>query len=81
MCKCVLAAAVLWLLAATAAADELLIFSADWCPSCQQLKAAIEQDPALVSGYEVVILDLDKNPDLAKGYKMMWFSWSAGLER
>ena len=70
MCKCVLAAAVLWLLAATATADELLIFSAGWCPSCQQLKAAIEQDPALAAGYEVVIIDFDKNPDLAKGYKI-----------
>jgi thioredoxin-like negative regulator of GroEL len=64
------AAVVLAFTPSVAAADDLLIFSADWCPSCQQLKAAIEQDPALVNGYTVVILDLDKNPDLAKGYKV-----------
>jgi thioredoxin-like negative regulator of GroEL len=70
MCKFIFVAAVLWLCAATVVADELLIFSADWCPSCQQLKAAIKQDPTLVAGYEVVIIDFDKNPDLVKGYKI-----------
>jgi thiol-disulfide isomerase/thioredoxin len=51
-------------------ADDLLIFGADWCPRCQELKAAIAADPALVDGYAVSFLDLDDNPELAKGYKI-----------
>lgn len=70
MCKFSFAVVTLWLCAASACSDELLIFSADWCPSCQQLKAAIEQDPTLVADYAVVILDFDNNADLAKGYKI-----------
>jgi thioredoxin 1 len=49
---------------------DLLIFSADWCSSCQALKTAIEDDPTLVDGYAVSVIDFDKNADLAKGYKI-----------
>lgn len=34
------------------------------------LKAAIETDPSLVDGYEINVIDFDKNSDLAKGYKI-----------
>ena len=63
-------AGLLLLAPATCHATDLLIFSAEWCSSCLQLKAAIEQDPALVDNYNVVILDFDKNPDLVKSYKI-----------
>lgn len=52
----------------SALAKDLLVFGAEWCPSCLQLKAAIEKDPALVDGFEVSIIDIDQEPELAKTY-------------
>lgn len=49
-------------------AKDLLVFGADWCPGCVQLKAAIEQDPELVDGFEVSLIDIDQEPDIAKVY-------------
>lgn len=56
----------------TAAAEDLdlLIFGADWCPSCAQLKTAIENDPTLIAGYRVKIFDLADDADLASRYKI-----------
>lgn len=51
-----------------ASADELLIFSAKWCGPCRALKKAIEKDPSLVDGFSVHLIDIDENPDAARGY-------------
>lgn len=64
--------AALWLCVflscAGALAKDLLVFGAEWCPSCAQLKAAIEKDPSLVDGFEVSIIDIEQEPQLAKTY-------------
>lgn len=49
---------------------DLLVFGADWCPSCVQLKAALKNDPTLIKGYRVKIFDLTDAADLAKQYKI-----------
>jgi thioredoxin-like negative regulator of GroEL len=49
---------------------DLLVFGADWCPSCVQLKVALENDPTLIKGYRVKIFDLAADADLAKQYKI-----------
>lgn len=51
-------------------AKDLFIFGAEWCPSCVQLKAAIEQEPALVNGFEVSLIDIDQEPEIAKVYEV-----------
>ena len=51
-----------------ASAKDLFIFSAEWCPNCVQLKNAIEKDPALVVGFDVLLIDIDAEPELAKVY-------------
>lgn len=53
---------------ANVSAKDLLVFGADWCPNCEQLKTAIEKDPTIVAGFDVSIIDIDQNPDLAKTY-------------
>jgi thioredoxin-like negative regulator of GroEL len=64
--------AVLFVLAAAgyASSEDLLIFSADWCGNCQKLKTAIETDPALVGGYNVMVIDADAAPELVAAYKV-----------
>lgn len=49
-------------------AKDLLVFGADWCPSCVRLKTAIEKDPDLVAGFVVLMIDTDKEPEIAKAY-------------
>lgn len=56
------------LFASVSFAKELLVFSADWCPNCVQLKNAIEKNPALVDGFEVMVIDIDKEPYIANAY-------------
>jgi thioredoxin 1 len=51
-------------------ADDLLIFSAEWCGPCQSLKAAIEKDPNLVAEFSVHLIDIDENPDAAVAHNV-----------
>lgn len=51
-------------------ADELLIFSANWCGHCQTLKADLKKDPSLVDGYEWGYIDADQEKELAKRYSV-----------
>jgi thiol-disulfide isomerase/thioredoxin len=51
----------------------LLIFSADWCKSCQIAKNDINNDPKLsetIKEYEVIILDYDLDKDAVSGYNI-----------
>lgn len=52
------------------AADELLVFGADWCPSCVKLKAVLSSQPELAAGYHLVIVDIDQEPELAARYQV-----------
>lgn len=48
----------------------LLIFKSKWCGPCQQLTAAIDREPELVSGYSVAEFDISAEPELAKNYSV-----------
>lgn len=54
------------LFASTVFADDLLIFSADWCPSCVRLKQAIQANPSIVDGFTVSVIDFDAQRNLAR---------------
>lgn len=56
------------LFASSIFADDLLIFSADWCPSCVRLKQAIQTNPAIVDGFVVSLIDFDADPELAASH-------------
>lgn len=56
------------LFASVSCAKELLVFGADWCPNCVQLKKAIEKDPDIVVDFEVLIVDVDQEPTIARAY-------------
>ena len=49
-------------------ADDLLIFSADWCGHCKTLKADLQKDPSIVDGYTWGYVDADKEKELARQY-------------
>tara|TARA_Y100000385_G_C12674721_1_gene459470 strand:- start:145 stop:477 length:333 start_codon:yes stop_codon:yes gene_type:complete len=50
-----------------AIAKELLIFGADWCPSCVKLKNFVNKTPNLFKKFkEVKIINIDKHPELKK---------------
>lgn len=51
----------------------LIVFSADWCPSCVKAKNDINNDPALmdaVKKYYVVTANFDVDKDLVEGYNI-----------
>ena len=49
----------------------LLIFSADWCKYCVFLKDAIYKNIENIDDeYTVCIIDYDRNPDLARKYRV-----------
>lgn len=51
-------------------ADELLIFSANWCGPCQALKADLKKDPSIVAGYEWGFIDVGTEKELTQRYKV-----------
>jgi thiol-disulfide isomerase/thioredoxin len=42
-----------------------VLVSAEWCEPCQKLKKELRRK-ALANGIDIVILDVDRHPDLAK---------------
>ena len=51
----------------------LLVFSADWCPSCIRAKNDINNDTALadaIKNYYIVVADFDVDKDLVEGYNI-----------
>lgn len=51
-------------------ADELLIFTADWCGACQKLKNDVKENPDLLTGLTWGFINTDKEPELTKLYKV-----------
>lgn len=63
------------LLDAIALADEtkqdvLAVFTADWCKYCSVMKKDIQDDQKIVDDMIICYIDVDKNPDLKKEYKV-----------
>lgn len=51
--------------------DLLIVFSADWCRYCVDLKDAINNDIVNISkAYTICIVDYDTNRDLVQKYKI-----------
>ena len=48
--------------------DLLVIFTADWCGICQEMKQDIEKNEILVENLIICYIDMDKNEDLVKEY-------------
>lgn len=50
--------------------DVLLVFTADWCPNCIQMKKDIIENISVVDNYIVCYVDYDKRADMVKEYKV-----------
>ncbi|WP_456472296.1 thioredoxin family protein [Methanocaldococcus sp.] len=48
--------------------NGIVVFSAEWCHYCKALKPYLEELKA--KGYNVIIIDVDKNRDLAEKYNI-----------
>lgn len=49
-------------------ARTIVLFTAEWCPACHELESTTLVDPrvsARLDGYGTVLVDVDRNPDLA----------------
>lgn len=49
-------------------ADDVLIFSANWCGHCKTLKADIQKDPSILDGYEWGYVDADQEKEMTREY-------------
>lgn len=47
---------------------DLLVFTAKWCGPCRVFKSDLENDPAMLDGYKVFVIDVNKEPELAKAH-------------
>lgn len=54
--------------AITAKADDVFIFTADWCEPCQKLKRALTENPAALAPHNVAMFDIAENEELADMY-------------
>lgn len=52
-------------------ANDLVVLSADWCKNCITLKEFIDNNPKKFKTFKnIQILDIEKNQDLAKIFKI-----------
>lgn len=58
-------AALMMVMATSASADDLYIFTREGCGPCGRLKAAIASDPTLTDGCVVYLVDTAKHPLIA----------------
>jgi thiol-disulfide isomerase/thioredoxin len=62
-----------FLLTSKAFADDILIFSASWCPPCTKLKEFLKSgyyEELKESGHVVTIVDIDLDPELKKKWNI-----------
>ena len=60
---------VVYPLLASESSKFFVFFTAKWCVSCQKMKKELGDQDALI-GYRVVLVDIDKYPQLAKKYNI-----------
>lgn len=53
----------------TLLAEDLIIFSADWCPSCVVLKNFIENNQQEIK-YDYQIIDIDQHKDIKRKFNI-----------
>ena len=58
------------LFCSTAYSADLYIFTATWCPPCQQLKRFIYQNPDVFDGHVVTMIDIDRYPEIKNKYRV-----------
>lgn len=51
-------------------AEELIIFSMPGCRPCERLKAMLEENPELLQGFDVSMVDITKDAETAKLFKV-----------
>lgn len=51
-------------------AEDLIVFSADWCPSCVVLKDFLKNNRQKIKKYDLQILDIDVNKDLQRKFRV-----------
>jgi thioredoxin 1 len=54
--------------ASAAYADDVFIFTANWCGPCTALKRALAENPESLAPHNVAMFDIDANKDLARMY-------------
>lgn len=61
---------IVWLFAALATADELIIFAMQGCRPCAQLKQMLSENPDLVRGFKVSTIDIAADPESAEVFNV-----------
>lgn len=50
--------------------DDLVVFSASWCPPCVNLKKMLKEQPKQLENFSIRVLDIDEHPDAAKTHSV-----------
>lgn len=53
-------------LAPANAAEQLVMFTAPWCPACQTAKADLDADKSLAGGRKLEVIDVEQQPAAAR---------------
>lgn len=48
------------------AAEQLVMFTAPWCPACQTAKADLNADQSLTGGRQLEVIDVEQQPSVAR---------------
>lgn len=59
---------VIWVGAVGVAGEVLLAFTASWCGPCKQFKSDVAENPEMVAGYELDIIDVDQAKEMAQDF-------------